>query len=227
MRLRPVRRCSRSRICAAGAATAPMPTGSTCPGSSCTAARWWPSPAPAAAARARCWRCSDWSPPPGPVRGSSGSAADAIDLGAVAARCPAPLAHLRAAGIGFVMQTGGLLPFLTVRENLVINRRLLGLPEDTRTCAPGGTSGARRLARPPGRLSVGQQQRASIGRALAHRPPCCWPTSPPRHWTRAWPVGCCRCCSIWPPRSAPPSCSPPMSKSGCRLLAAPARRAGR
>ena len=82
------------------------------------------------------------------------------------------LANLRASGIGFVMQTGGLLPFLSVRENLDINRRLLGLPETD--------DGLERLVEHlelgplldalPARLSVGQQQRASIGRALAHRP---------------------------------------------------------
>ena len=98
---------------------------------------------------------------------------DAIDIDALWRRdAQRSLARLRAAGIGFVMQTGGLLPFLTVRENLVINRRLLGLPEDS--------AGLRHLVERleigalldalPGRLSVGQQQRVSIGRALAHAP---------------------------------------------------------
>jgi putative ABC transport system ATP-binding protein len=96
-----------------------------------------------------------------------------IDLSALWRRdAERGLANLRASGIGFVMQTGGLLPFLSVRENLGINRRLLGLPETD--------DGLERLVEHlelgpllgalPARLSVGQQQRASIGRALAHRP---------------------------------------------------------
>lgn len=96
-----------------------------------------------------------------------------IDLAALW-RCDAQrkLAWLRASGIGFVMQTGGLLPFLTVRENLGINRRLLGLPEDgadLRRLVDRLEIGSL-LDAHPSRLSVGQQQRASIGRALAHSP---------------------------------------------------------
>ena len=79
---------------------------------------------------------------------------------------------MRARSIGFVMQTRDLLPFLTVRENLLINRRLLGLPLDgaivarlTEELEIGHLLGKR-----PGQLSVGQQQRVSIGRALAHEP---------------------------------------------------------
>jgi putative ABC transport system ATP-binding protein len=88
------------------------------------------------------------------------------------ARSEGALARIRARSIGFVMQTGGLLPFLTVRENIGINRRLLGLPgEDDRliqlmaALEIGGL-----LDRRPGQLSVGQQQRVAIGRALAHGP---------------------------------------------------------
>jgi len=38
------------------------------------------------------------------------------------------LARTRAAAIGFVLQTGGLLPYLSVAGNIGINRRLLRLP---------------------------------------------------------------------------------------------------
>jgi putative ABC transport system ATP-binding protein len=88
------------------------------------------------------------------------------------ARTEGALARMRARSIGFVMQTGGLLPFLTVRENIGINRRLLGLPaEDARigrlvTALEIGSL----LDRRPAQLSVGQQQRVAIGRALAHGP---------------------------------------------------------
>lgn len=96
-----------------------------------------------------------------------------VDLAALWRRdAQRSLARLRAAGIGFVMQTGGLLPFLTVRENLGINRRLIGLPEDgddLRHLIERLEIGPL-LDAHPRRLSVGQQQRASIGRALAHAP---------------------------------------------------------
>lgn len=70
------------------------------------------------------------------------------------------------------MQTGGLLPFLTVRDNLLINRRLLGLCErdDYLERLVDTLELAGLLDAYPAALSVGQQQRASIGRALAHRP---------------------------------------------------------
>ena len=82
------------------------------------------------------------------------------------------LARTRAAAIGFVLQTGGLLPYLSVAGNVGINRRLLRLPErdpdldgiiDQLQLGP-------LLGKRPAQLSVGQYQRASIARALAHRP---------------------------------------------------------
>lgn len=101
------------------------------------------------------------------------AAAAPIDLAALWRRnAERQLAALRAAQIGFVMQTGGLLPFLTVRENLCVNRRLLGLADAERALRPLVEQlelGAL-LDALPAQLSVGQLQRASIGRALAHRP---------------------------------------------------------
>jgi putative ABC transport system ATP-binding protein len=81
------------------------------------------------------------------------------------------LARLRA-GIGFVLQSGGLLPYLTVADNLAINRRLLGLPRrDAWLDSLVERLGLGRLLdRRPTQLSIGQQQRVAIGRALAHRP---------------------------------------------------------
>jgi len=101
------------------------------------------------------------------------AAAEPIDLAALWRRdAERQLAALRAARIGFVMQTGGLLPFLTVRENLCINRRLLGLSDVASELEPlvEQLELGPLLDALPARLSVGQQQRASIGRALAHRP---------------------------------------------------------
>ncbi len=82
------------------------------------------------------------------------------------------LAALRATSIGYVMQTGGLLAFFTVWENIVINRRLLGLStEDSALDQVVDHLEIRALLRKmPRELSIGQQQRVSIARALAHGP---------------------------------------------------------
>ncbi|UHD15873.1 ABC transporter ATP-binding protein [Thiocapsa bogorovii] len=100
-------------------------------------------------------------------------AAAPVDIAALwRARAEGALAQMRARSIGFVMQTGGLLPFLTVRENIGINRRLLGLPADDARIAHlvAALEIGALLDRRPAQLSVGQQQRVSIGRALAHGP---------------------------------------------------------
>ena len=70
-----------------------------------------------------------------------------------------------------MLQTGGLLPFLTVHDNVMVQRRLLGMAED------GGVGRllerlgiARHAHRHPSKLSVGERQRVAIARALAHHP---------------------------------------------------------
>jgi len=103
--------------------------------------------------------------------------ADALALGGVdAARLwrrgeTEALARLRASAIGYVLQTGALLPFISVRENILLPQRLSGREDPARVEALAGTLGiAATLARKPAALSVGQRQRAAIARALAHRP---------------------------------------------------------
>lgn len=81
------------------------------------------------------------------------------------------LGDLRRLRIGYVMQTGGLLPYLTVRENMELSRRLLHLPNDGLVDELAADLGIRRqLDKLPHLLSVGERQRVAIGRALAHRP---------------------------------------------------------
>jgi putative ABC transport system ATP-binding protein len=81
------------------------------------------------------------------------------------------LGDLRRLRIGYVMQTGGLLPYLTVRENINLSRRLLDLPEDDLVEVLAKDLGIRNhLDKLPHLLSVGERQRVAIGRALAHRP---------------------------------------------------------
>ena len=81
------------------------------------------------------------------------------------------LSALRAREIGYVLQTGGLLPFLNVRQNVALSRRLLGLPDDGFTdelLEPLGLLPL--LGKLPRELSIGERQRAAIARAFAHRP---------------------------------------------------------
>ncbi len=82
------------------------------------------------------------------------------------------LAHLRLHHVGYVLQTGGLLPFLSARENIALARDALGLPrQDNGVARLAERLGiARLLDTAPGRLSVGERQRVAIARALAAQP---------------------------------------------------------
>ncbi len=81
------------------------------------------------------------------------------------------LGQLRKQHIGYVMQTGGLLPYLTVRDNINLSRQVLGLKDDGTVALLANELGlARHLNKRPDALSTGERQRVAIGRALAHRP---------------------------------------------------------
>ena len=81
------------------------------------------------------------------------------------------LGRLRSRHIGYVLQHGGLLPYLTVRKNIELSRRLLGLPVGDMAEQLAKKLGiAAQLDKRPSALSVGQRQRAAIARALAHEP---------------------------------------------------------
>lgn len=81
-------------------------------------------------------------------------------------------ARLRRRSIGYVLQQGGLLPYLTAWENIELPLRFSGrlhlraeaarLAEDLDI--------ADQLGKKPDALSLGQRQRVSIVRALAFRP---------------------------------------------------------
>jgi len=82
------------------------------------------------------------------------------------------LAEARARTCGYVLQTGGLLPFLDVAGNIALPAQILGRPEPERVETLAERLGiAALLAERPQRLSVGQRQRVAIARALVHRPP--------------------------------------------------------
>lgn len=81
------------------------------------------------------------------------------------------LSEIRKHQIGYVLQTGGLLPYLTVRENIELPRKLLNLPEDDSIRSISKVMGIhRQLDKLPGLLSAGERQRASFARAFSHRP---------------------------------------------------------
>ncbi|MGE8045267.1 ABC transporter ATP-binding protein [Pseudomonas monteilii] len=98
---------------------------------------------------------------------------DEVDVAALLAQGEqARLAELRAQRLGFILQNGGLLPFLDVAANIRLPRQLLGLP--------GLGAGAERaievlnlmplLNKLPQALSIGERQRVACARAIAHQP---------------------------------------------------------
>jgi putative ABC transport system ATP-binding protein len=81
------------------------------------------------------------------------------------------LSRLRGEHIGYVLQTGGLLPFLTVRENIGLSSRRNQRDSGAEIESLSDRLGiAPLLAKLPAQLSVGERQRVAIARALAHRP---------------------------------------------------------
>lgn len=81
------------------------------------------------------------------------------------------LSDLRSQYVGYVLQNGGLLPYLTVRENINLSRRLLHHPPGQVAEQWAAKLNIReQLDKLPAMLSVGQRQRAAIARALAHDP---------------------------------------------------------
>jgi putative ABC transport system ATP-binding protein len=82
------------------------------------------------------------------------------------------LAAMRSRELGFVLQNGGLLPFLSVRDNILLPRRLLGLPPAS-TAVDKAVEALRLaplLGKLPQALSIGERQRVACVRAIAHEP---------------------------------------------------------
>jgi putative ABC transport system ATP-binding protein len=99
---------------------------------------------------------------------------DQYDLAVLWARGPrnGELARMRGRLFGFVPQTGGLMPFLNVAENIALPQWVNDCVDQDWTDALIDRLGLWDVAAlTPGALSIGQRQRTAIARALAHRPP--------------------------------------------------------
>lgn len=80
--------------------------------------------------------------------------------------------QFRGANVGYIFQTHHLLPGFTALENVLLGMSFTGRSPD-RTWAEHLLSEVglkERLNYRPGKLSVGQQQRVAVARALANRP---------------------------------------------------------
>lgn len=99
------------------------------------------------------------------------SASKKFDLGAMTEN---RLADVRRAELGYVLQSGGLLPYLSVRDNILLPARLNRLPAkitEKRLVELAERLGiADQLPKKPAHLSGGQRQRVAIARALIHGP---------------------------------------------------------
>jgi putative ABC transport system ATP-binding protein len=99
-----------------------------------------------------------------------GNSKDLAGLWTHGARSEA-LASARGHLFGFVPQTGGLMPFLSVAENIALPQKLTGRIDPDWCDALIGRLGLVDVAHmAPGALSIGQRQRTAIARSLSHRP---------------------------------------------------------
>lgn len=82
------------------------------------------------------------------------------------------LADIRREHIGYILQSGGLLPFLSVQENILLSEKLnnRNIREESfyKLVSLLGIEG--QINKKPQYLSGGQRQRVAIARALIHNP---------------------------------------------------------
>jgi putative ABC transport system ATP-binding protein len=96
-----------------------------------------------------------------------------IDISNLWQKYPEQLNDLRMRYLGFVLQTGGLLPFLTVQENIFLPKQLLQQDEvwdEELQSIIEQLDILHLLTKKPYQLSIGERQRVAIARALAHHP---------------------------------------------------------
>src|SRR5947209_14572652 len=101
--------------------------------------------------------------------GSRGAAPEVVD---VACLSEAQRDVFRGRNIGYIFQTHHLLPGFTALENVLLGMSFAGRPADRQWAIHllNEVGLADRLHYKPAKLSVGQQQRVAVARALANRP---------------------------------------------------------
>ncbi|WP_145590623.1 ABC transporter ATP-binding protein [Yersinia aleksiciae] len=84
----------------------------------------------------------------------------------------AELADIRARHLGFVLQNGGLLPFLSVQDNIRLPCQLLSRVPDKAMLSRviDALKLGPLLGKYPAQLSFGERQRTAFARAIMHRP---------------------------------------------------------
>jgi putative ABC transport system ATP-binding protein len=98
-------------------------------------------------------------------------AGDAVDVAALFDD-DAALTDIRCSEIGYMPQTGGLVPFLSVKDNIALPAILCGRLDQAfidQLCNALEITPIH-LALRPQDLSIGQRQRVCLARAFAHRP---------------------------------------------------------
>ena len=82
------------------------------------------------------------------------------------------LANIRAQYLGFMLQTGGLLPFLKIYENILLPIKLLQKNVDNSRLEylVDKLGISHLLNKYPKQLSIGERQRASFIRSIIHKP---------------------------------------------------------
>lgn len=82
------------------------------------------------------------------------------------------LAKLRSKNFGFILQTGGLLPFLSSIENIKLSCKIIGVEFDESWISPiiDRLEVRSLLNKYPSQLSIGERQRISFLRSIAHKP---------------------------------------------------------
>ena len=145
------------------------------------AAVWWfvlrapekaPLPVPPAAAEQT--PGNEKQPPAAaPQPGSQGAQSQPTPLAAAREQLRGQALPDVSLGMGYVLQTGGLLPFLTAGENITLRCKTLGnlaQRQDAVNTVVARLGIGHLLGHYPATLSVGERQRVAIAAALAHGP---------------------------------------------------------